>query len=303
VKVKHMNKLRPGAHIRIVGLASAVNQGAIQSACDELERRGFHVSLGEHLFLRWQDDLHLAGDDRSRAEDLMDALSDPSVDAVLSARGGYGAMRLLPYLDRDRILASSEKPFMGFSDVTAIHHYLGNLGWSTIHGPNAHSDWSGSTGDLACALLTGNFNEITQEPLQPLGDHGELLRAPWRGGNLALVAALVGTPWQPDWDGVVLYLEEVHEKPYRIDRMMQQLYLSGILGRVRGMVFGEALFDDKPHDEAVKAMISDVAGRAGKPAWWGIHSGHSEPMISLPMGVPLDIGKDGRVRLAAGGFN
>lgn len=293
-----LSSIRPGSHWRIVPLASSVNAKAIESCRQWLESQGFQVSYGEHLFERDNDVLHLAGGDRERSEDLTAALTDPAVDVVLAARGGYGTMRLLPYLDLGRIQQENPKPVIGFSDITALHNTLASIGWTSIHGPNAHSQLEGPTGESLLQLLAGELEEITPHPMECLANPiRETVVAPWHGGNLALVSALVGTPYQPDWDGSVLYLEEVHEKPYRIDRMLQQLRLAGILDQVRGIVFGEALFDADPKDEAVKSLVRDIALLQGIPAWWGLKSGHSEPMFSLPLGTPLAIEPTGHVRL------
>lgn len=295
------NSLKPGAHWRIVGMASAVNEKAIENCRAWLEAQGFSVSYGTHLFERAYDALHLAGLDHHRAADLMAALEDPTVDVVLAARGGYGAMRMLPHLDVERIRKLAPKPLVGFSDLTAVHHLLAKAGWASIHGPMAHSQWTGPSGTSLLRLLSGDAEDITTRPLEVLANPiREPLIAPWHGGNLALVAALVGTPYQPAWDGAVLYLEEVHEKPYRIDRMLQQLSLAGVLSRVHGLVFGEALFEGQSQEEAVRELVRDVAEAAGIPAWWGLKSGHSDPMIAVPFGRPLAIDPAGGVHLVCG---
>lgn len=294
-------RVRRNAHVRIVAPASAVNRQAIENCRTALEKRGFQVSYGPHLFERHNPHLHLAGDDRSRAQDVMDALLDPAVDWVLAARGGYGTMRILPLLDARRLASATPKPVVGFSDITALHHFLGRIGWWTIHGPNAHSNWAGETGENFMRLVAEPMLEIAPEPLESLANRPpETLVAPWRGGNLALLAALIGTPYEPDWTDTVLYLEEVHEKPYRIDRMLQQLRLAGMLTRVRGIVFGEALFDGEDRQEAVKDLVAELAFSLGIPAWWGLPSGHRDPMLSLPLGVPMAIEPWGAVRIMEG---
>jgi muramoyltetrapeptide carboxypeptidase len=151
-------------------------------------------------------------------------------------------------------------------------------------------------------LMREGAPDLTEVPLESVAHPlSAPLVAPWRGGNLALVAALVGTPYEPDWNGTVLYLEEVHEEPYRIDRMLQQVRMSGLLDQVRGIVFGDAVFDDGvEHADAVRDMVGEVAAAVGIPAWWGLASGHREPMISIPLGVSLTIYPSGSVRITEG---
>lgn len=293
------DKGNPGSHWRIVGLASAVNANGIQAAADWLREKGLDVSLGSHLFDRNDEALALAGSDLDRARDLTEALWDPSVDVVLAARGGYGAMRLLPHVDWARLARVAPKPVVGFSDITAVHHALARIGWPSLHGPNAHSRWDGTTGRALLAWFRDQTIMVGDGPLESLTAVPDRpLTAPWHGGNLALVSALVGTPYQPHWAGSVLYLEDVHEKPYRIDRMLQQLKLAGILSQVQGVVFGEAVFDGPPKTDEVRHLVRSVANEVGIPAWWGLRSGHSEPMLPVPFGVSLTIGRDGVVRMS-----
>jgi muramoyltetrapeptide carboxypeptidase len=297
-------RVQKHSRVRIVAPARSVNRQAIDNCRMALERRGFQVSYGTHVFERYNPCLDLAGDDRSRAADLMEALLSPEVDWVLCADGGYGAMRLLPYLDPDALSHMAPKPVVGFSDVTALHLFLGRLGWWTIHGLMAYAEpWDGRSGDWFIRLMVDGATDLTDVPLQPVANPPtEPLIAPWRGGNLALVTALVGTPYVPDWQGTVLYLEEVHEKPYRIDRMLQQLRLSGVLSELRGIVFGDAVFDGDEDglDDAVRDLLGEIADDLGIPAWWGLASGHRDPMISIPLGVPLAIHPSGLVRMTEG---
>ena len=206
--IRPLSKLETGAHIRIVGSASAVHQDKIEAARRALESRGYEVSYGEHLFERWTSHLALAGEDRDRAADVMQALTDPAVDMVLMGRGGYGTMRLLPYLDARVLECVEPKPVVGFSDITALHSYLAQVGWPTIHGPNAHSNLMGETLDSLCDLLEGRTREISSDPLEPLNEFvREPVVAPWHGGNVAIIASFEGTPYHPLGDGAVIYFQ------------------------------------------------------------------------------------------------
>lgn len=302
-----MNPIQPGSvsrhsHVRIVAPARACEPQTLRACEDALKHYGFAVSFGEHVFDRDGSPLDLAGRDVDRARDLMTALTDPQVDWVLAARGGYGSMRLLPYVDWNVLSLSPVKPLVGFSDVTALHLALARIGWPTIHGPNADHDWWGSDGEAVVRWLVHGELMLPETPLIPLtqGPRHFMPMMPWRGGNLSLIAALCGTAFEPAWDNTILYLEEVHEVAYRIDRLLQQLRLSGILSRVQGIVFGDAVFDGEDETKVVQNLVGQMAQELGIPAWWGLLSGHRLPMRALPLGVPLMIGTDNRVHLPQG---
>ncbi len=290
------------SHVRIVAPARACEPQALHGCQEALEHFGFRVSFGNHAFKRDGSALDLAGPDAERAHDLLEALTDPEVDWVLAARGGYGAMRVLPYIDWDLLAHRSAKPLVGFSDITALHLALARIGWPSIHGPNADQDWSGSDGQAVVRLLVHGELTRVDTPLIRLtaGQVTPPPAVPWRGGNLSLVAALCGTPFEPCWDNTVLYLEEVHEVPYRIDRLLQQLRLSGMLSRILGIVFGDAVFDGEDATDTVQELVAQFARDLGIPAWWGLLSGHRTPMMALPFGVPLKIGTDNRLSLPKG---
>lgn len=289
------------AHVRIVAPARAVSETALSLCQTALQDRGFRVSVGAHLFDRDESPLDLAGKDVDRASDLMAALTDPEVDWVLAARGGYGAMRVLPYVDWGRLAHLPAKPLVGFSDITALHLALAGIGWPSIHGPNADQNWSGDAGEACVRWLVRGELDLSERPLRQLTDASRAIAAvPWRGGNLSLVAALIGTPYEPCWDNVVLYLEEVHERAYRIDRLLQQLRLSGRMAKVVGIVFGDAVFDGEDETPIVQDLLKQFADDVGIPAWWGLSSSHREPMMALPLGVPLTIDTENRVRVPPG---
>lgn len=283
-----------GYHWRIVAPSGAVNRERVERTCEVLRARGNRVSWGAHMEESWHP-LGFSGRDTDRAFDLMEALTDPDVDVVLAARGGYGAMRILDKVDWDRLATLSPKPVIGFSDITALHLALGRVGWPTIHGPNAESDWRNTpTQESLLALLNGQRGPFNPYPLTPLHGAGSVT-ASWCGGNLTLVASLVGTGYEPDWAHRVLYLEEVNEAPYRIDRMLVQLHLAGVFGAVRGVVFGDLRLPSGETSEVVQEILKEVGTTHQIPVWWGFPSGHSEPIWSLPFGRPLIIDERGWV--------
>lgn len=282
--------------MRLVAPSRAVSAEELDQVEHALAARGFLVSTGAHVRDRWHAELDLAGLDRDRAQDLVDALRDPAVDVVVALRGGYGAMRILPWLDTESAL--HPKPILGFSDVTALHHWAAYRGWWSLHGPLGLTTRDARSADRFWRLMVEGEDAISDRPLEAVGRTlHQPVQAAWHGGNLALVSALAGTPYQPAWDGAVLYLEEVNEEPYRIDRMLQQLALAGILGKIRGIVFGSAVAGGRDLEPVVRDLLRPLGERYGIPVWTGLESGHREPMWTIPLGWPLIIETDGRVRV------
>lgn len=199
---------------------------------------------------------YLAGEDELRAESFMEVWMNPKVKYVWSARGGYGAMRLLPLLDFD-LLAKHPKPFIGMSDVTALHIALNNLGIPSFLGANI------------CTAITENPSEMGYQlyPIVP----GEL-KGKCVGGCLSLIASLLGTPWQLETDGKILVLEDVNEPPYKVDRMLTQLRLAGLLDNLKGVVLG-----DLDADEFFK--------KSPYPVYGGLPTGHIDDQVLVPLEI------------------
>jgi muramoyltetrapeptide carboxypeptidase len=231
----------------------------------------------------------LAGSDEERQAELARALSDPSVKAVFCARGGYGLMRILPSLDT---AAFAPRPIVGFSDITALHAWAARAGVASIHGPVVTQ-----LGDLpeedAQALVALLESPLPPPPLEGLR---ELLpgsaEGVLRGGNLELLSRLAGTPWQLDLNGAVLLLEEVGERPYRIDRSLTQLELAGGLKGLRGVVLGALEKCQEPTPPSAEEVVVERLGRLGVPILADAPVGHGGRNRALPLGV--------RVRIEAG---
>jgi muramoyltetrapeptide carboxypeptidase len=232
----------------------------------------------------------LAGSDDRRATELLEALADPTVDAIVAARGGHGATRILARVAPSAIAAAG-KLLVGFSDVTALHAAWSRAGLRSIHGPMV------ATLGRADATLRRRWIEAVEghPPAQLTG-----LRAlapgratgPLIGGNLSVLAALVGTPYLPPLAGAILFLEDVHEAPYRVDRMLTTLRNAGVLDGVAGIALGA--FTDAPAEAgAIESVLAERLGDLGVPVLAGIPSGHVEDNLELPLGAPvrLDAGQ------------
>lgn len=283
--------LEPGDLVRIVAPAS------------HFERKRFDAGvrvLEEQLGLRvtWRDDVFaqhrfLAGDDARRADELMEAFRDDECKAVWCARGGYGSTRILGRLD-PQVFRDQPKVFIGFSDITAALNWIHReAGLVTFHGPMV-------TGRMSEGLSDGDRDALERtlmraEPPGVVGGGRVLVEGDARGrligGSLAMLAAIVGTPHQPDTDGAILFLEDVGEKPYRIDRMLRQLQQAGLFEGVVGLAVGELVGCESPQDpdNGPAEIISDFAHELELPCVIGLPFGHGEDNRIVPIGVGAEL--------------
>lgn len=246
---------------------------------------------------------YLAGTDRGRARDMEDLFADPAVAGIVCLKGGYGSPRLLDLVDWG-LVAAHPKLLVGYSDVTALHLALARTcGLVGVHGPMPSSDMVPELDAFSRAswLRAVSSREAlgTLEP--PPGWPGpETLvggraRAPLVGGNLSLVAALMGTPWELDTRNRILFLEDVGEEPYRIDRMLTQLRLAGKFRDCAGIVLGGFTRCEPPRDRpslSLREVFEDILLPAGRPCIIGLAAGHCVPSHSLPLGVMAELDAD-----------
>ena len=246
---------------------------------------------------------YLAGSDDIRLADLHQALADEGVQAIHCLRGGYGCMRLLDRIDY-ALVRSARKLLIGYSDITALHALWTREGLPSLHAPMAASDMllpgREADRDALFALLQGGLR--AGDTLAPVLDP-EGLRAPGQaegmliGGNLSLVAALLGTPWAWNARGAILFLEDVSEDLYRVDRLLTQLRLAGVLDAAAGFVLGSFTESESPLPLLCQ-MLLPLCLRSGKPLLGGWPSGHGTPNRPLPLGVRVRLDADaGRIEL------
>lgn len=284
---KRPKPLRPGDVVAVVAPSSPVVPGRLKQGLRSLERMGLQVLEAPHLYDRWG---FLAGADKDRAAALTEMFLRKEVRGIFCARGGYGAGRLLPYLDLD-LIRRHPKVFLGSSDVTALHlAFTQHAGFITFHGPMVEPGFSQHVRPLTLRsfqtlLLRGrNFNGTISGRFLSGRNMvvGELT-----GGNLSLVTSLLGTPFAIETKGKVLFLEEVNEEPYRIDRMLTQLNLAGKTGGVKGVVFGQ-MMACRPRKRAPSFSVMDVLARFAQevnvPCFATFPSGHGAENVILPMG-------------------
>ncbi|MBV4553516.1 LD-carboxypeptidase [Pseudomonas sp. SWRI102] len=243
-------------------------------------------------------DSYLAGSDEVRLNDLHAAFADPQVKAIICLRGGYGTPRLLDRIDFE-LLRRNAKPFVGYSDITALHLAISrHAGFVTFHGPLLNADLLGGkappTVTSFFSLLRGQLRagDVLSHPaaypltiVEPGIAHGRLL-----GGNLSMIAATMGTPYEIDAEGVILLVEDINEPLYRIDRLLTQLRLAGTLGKLRGVLLGDVAGVDV---EDLNRLFKQTFAPLRIPVLSGWRSGHCDPNLTLPMGalVELDAGE------------
>ncbi|SEK81351.1 muramoyltetrapeptide carboxypeptidase [Roseateles sp. YR242] len=286
--------LPTGACLGVVAPAGPPREGTLPLVVPMIERLGFRAKI----FPGCQGPAalgHLAAGDAQRLQDLHAAFADPAVDAVIGVRGGYGCMRLLDQLDMT-LLRQSTKPLIGYSDLTALHAVRQSLGHAGWHAPMPASDWhrgeAGWSDALALAARLHGGLRAGQPlgpavPPHPLDRPGPAVAGVLAGGNLAVLVALMGTPFMPDLRGAVLFLEDVGEDPYKVDRLLCQLRLGGHLAELAGVVLGNFSEADPPHD-----VMADYLHPLGCPVLAGWPAGHATPHLPLPLGarVRLDPG-------------
>jgi muramoyltetrapeptide carboxypeptidase len=273
-----VSALRPGDSLRIIAPAGPFDGGALARGAARLRAR-YDVRVGEGIDQRRG---YLAGDDTRRLDELFRALEEPDIKALVCARGGYGTMRLLDRLPHGTIRRAG-KLLVGFSDVTALHATWALSGLRSLHAPMAASlaDASDAAFERWVAALEGALpSPFPVEPLVPGTAEGPLL-----GGNLAILAALVGTPYFPPVDGAILFLEDVGERPYRIDRMLTQLRLAGAFARVAGVAVGRFTGCEPGADgTTVDDVLREHLGRLAVPVVLGVPTGHVADNAPLPLG-------------------
>lgn len=294
-------RLRPGDTVGLINPAGVVWEPEnIEIVAESLAALGFKTKRGASLLARRG---YFAGTDEQRAADLNAMFADPQVRAIHCVRGGWGSARLLPLLDWKRI-ARNPKILLGYSDITTLLLALhAKTGLVTFHGPVGASQWNPfNVGYIkrvlqdAEAVTFENLKEIDEDDLTVVENrvrtlHPGTARGRLLGGNLTVLTSLVGSGYLPDWDGCILFLEDVEEAPYRIDRMLTQLRLAGILQKARAVIWGTCA-DCRPGQGfgslTVTEVLDDHIRPLGVPAWSGAMIGHVDRQFTLPIGAEVE---------------
>jgi muramoyltetrapeptide carboxypeptidase len=284
--------LAAGARVALLAPAGPLRgPDELTNAIAHAESLGWEAVPSLHVLRR---DGYLAGSDAERVLDLNAALQDDRIDGIWCVRGGYGAMRLLADVDYDA-MRRRPKALIGYSDITALHAaFAVRSGVVTYHGPTARAELTGFARESLARATIAQVDSCGAAPDVRMLREG---RAAGRlvGGNLALLAALAGTPYAPDYVGAILVIEDVGEPTYRIDRMLRQLALTGDLAGVAGIAFGQFTEGSPIDDAASRALdvvLREAADLAGVPAMAGIPLGHIDDQWTIPLGVRAELDAD-----------
>jgi len=290
-------RLKSGDTIAVIAPASPISTRELfDQGVDTLEKMGFKVQYNDRIF---QSSRYLAGNDTDRAEELMCALEDPSIQAVIALRGGYGCARLIPYLNENR-LRPHPKILMGFSDMTTLFlFFYKRFGWITFHGPMA------ATSTLAEFALDQNQHLLslwTDPDYRPIFTFPQL--EAWApgiaegalvGGCLSLIVTSLGTPYEIQTEGKILFLEDTGEPPYRLDRMITHLHLAGKLKSLAGLLLG-SFHDCVPTQGNYRAaeVLKDLLTELKVPILSNFPAGHIQDNWAFPLGVKIQIDADSK---------
>jgi muramoyltetrapeptide carboxypeptidase len=286
--------LQPGDTIGIIAPASNIKREPLEAGCDALRRLGYKPFYFDSIL---EKDLYFAGSADRRSRELEEMFTRDDVRAIVCARGGYGANYLLKTLNLKTIKAHP-KIFVGYSDITSLLTYItDSVGLVTFHGPMVTKDFAHEGGvdpaSWEAALSATSAWEVNLgpksgvKPLQPGSAEGILY-----GGCLSMLVASLGTPYEIHTAGTILFIEDMAEKPYQIDRMLMQLKLAGKFADVRGIVFGEMLdcVQKKDQGYTLEEVVLRVIGDSGVPVLFGLRSGHvSHENVTLPIGVRAEL--------------
>lgn len=301
-------KLQKGSTIGIVAPAGpCYRKNEIANCVKAIEKLGFNVVPGNTVYM---DKGYLAGEDFERARDINEFFMNQDIDGIICLRGGYGSQRILDKIDYDMI-RRNPKVFIGYSDITAIHSALNRIcGLVTFHGPIALNFCGMDEFTLNSFLNCVTSSEPLGEVKNP-GNIGKIYSlcsgeaaGQLVGGNLSLLSSSIGSPYEIDTRGKILFIEDVGEEPYRVDRMLTQLILSGKLSDCNGIVLGqwtkcEAVEPEK--NLSLTEVLIDRLMPLGKPVLCNLACGHEKTKITIPLGVMSRISKDGRLFIEEGG--
>jgi muramoyltetrapeptide carboxypeptidase len=304
-------RLRPGDTIGLFNPSGAIYENEpYEKTHETLQALGFAVREAPHLRARYG---HMAGTPQQRAADIHTLVQDPQVAGLLAVTGGSGANRVLPHLDFD-LIRQHPKFMGGFSDLTALLTAVQvRAGVVSFHSPLGRSEWNAfSVAQFKAVVMDGLAHTMRNEraaadDLASRDGRTQALRSgratgPLVGGNLAVLTSLAGTPYWPRFDGAILFLEDVNEYIYRVDRMLSTLMLSGDLGRVAGVVLG-GFTDCKPSEGSFGSLtldevFADYFGPLGVPVFRGAQFGHIRRKFTIPLGVMAQMDADaGTLRL------
>lgn len=284
--------LQPGAKIGLCCTARFLTPEGLQSCIETLSKWGYEVVLGKHVYAK---DRQFGGTDRQRAEDLQHFLDDPSIKAVLFGKGGYGTVRMVDYLNWEKFTLSP-KWLCGFSDITVLHSHVHQiLGLPTLHSPMALNFQPSSVDTAVLESLQnfwkGNGLSVLETDAHPQNRVGEA-KGKLVGGNLSILYALAGSDSDLDTAGKILFLEDLDEYLYHIDRMLWQLKRAGKLKNLAGLVIGgmtEMKDNTEPFGKTVEEIIREAVSEYAFPVGFGFEIGHIKRNFPVVLGEEVHL--------------
>lgn len=296
--------LNAGDTVALVSPSKATDEPLdLQIAQEVMQALGFKVKTGKHLAARRG---HLAGTDAERASDINAMFADKEVKAIICLRGGSGAARVLPLLDYD-LIRNNPKILLGYSDITALHNAIhAQTGLVTFHGPNGTGSWNSFNADqfrrvflqrelMQYENVLDNRDELVPRANRTVTITGGKVQGELIGGNMTVLTALAGSPYLPDFTGKILFLEDVEEAPYRIDRMFSTLKLMGALDKIAGFIFGGCT-DCRPSGGygwlTMDQIFNDHIKPLNIPAYRGAMIGHIKQQFIVPVGGRIELDAD-----------
>lgn len=300
-KIIFPEPLKKGAKIAVISPAGAVEASQLEKGIEMIRKKGFEPVLGEHLYTKFSNGYNYAGTEKERIKDINWALNDKEISAVWASRGGYGCQHLVQHLNLKNF-TKNPKWYIGYSDNTVIQSYLLKKGFASIHGQTIKTSSFGVTEesyDLIFDVLKGKKLKyaLKSHELNKLGNmEGELV-----GGNLALIYALLGTPYSFDFKDKILFIEDIGENFYALDRMIMSLELAGVFKKIKGLIIGGMTNmgdekDNKDYEESFDGfaytLISERISKYKFPVVFGFPNGH------IKDNRPLLIGGNAKVKVA-----
>lgn len=284
-----LNSINKNSTIGIVAPASPEENKLIDIKIKEFSSLGFNIKKGNFIYEKFN---YLAGLDNQRADDINNMFKDNSIDAILCLRGGYGSIRMIPYLDIKSI-KKNPKPFIGYSDITLLLNYISNkCNFATFHGPMLTSNFNN---EITKESFLNNIMNLDNKLVYDINEFSNSDSEIWNkkdfegkivGGNLSLICSSIGTPYEINTTNNILLIEDVNESPYAVDRMLSQLIFCGKLNKVCGIIIGYFTdCNDIKNEIYIKDILKEKLFKLNIPIIYNVKVGHSYPNITIPIGI------------------
>lgn len=290
------NRLKKGDTIGIAASAGSIeDKKEVHDFQNVLHQLGYKTQLGKNVFGQLG---YFSASDEARADEFMELVSDDNVQGIFFIRGGWGCARILELIDYPTI-AAQRKIIMGFSDITALLNAITyKTGLVTFHGPGGNSTWNAYSVNYVHRLLKDAENVLfknTSSDAAILTYSSGTVKGTCFGGNLSVLCGMIGSGYLPDWDGKILFLEDVGEEPYRIDRMLTQLKLTGVFDRISGLILGnfrKCIAENPARSFTLEEVFEQHFKDTNFPVFYGAQIGHVRDKFTLPIGIDVQIDAD-----------